>query len=98
MEFAVKSGNPEKQRTACLVLGIYESRRLTSSAEQLDAACGGALGNLWDRLAYGHVVDFLDFHAAGWHWPAFNVADSAIVVGVGLMLIDSLVGEKQRAP
>jgi len=39
---------------------------------------GGALGNLWDRLAYGHVVDFLDFHAAGWHWPAFNVADSAI--------------------
>ena len=49
MEFTVKSGNPEKQRTACLVLGIYESRRLTSSAEQLDAACGGALGNLLRR-------------------------------------------------
>jgi signal peptidase II len=59
---------------------------------------GGALGNLIDRLRYGQVVDFLDFHAAGWHWPAFNVADSAIVVGVGLMLIDSLIGEKRRAP
>ena len=39
---------------------------------------GGALGNLIDRLRFGQVVDFLDFHAAGWHWPAFNVADSAI--------------------
>ena len=43
---------------------------------------GGALGNLIDRFRYGQVVDFLDFHAAGWHWPAFNVADSAITVGV----------------
>ena len=49
MEFSVKSGNPEKQRTACLVLGIYESRRLTPSAEQLDAACGGYLGSLLRR-------------------------------------------------
>ena len=42
---------------------------------------GGALGNLIDRLRFGHVVDFLDFHAMGWHWPAFNVADSGITVG-----------------
>ena len=49
MEFAVKSGNPEKQRTACLVLGVYESRRLTAAAEQFDAACGGYLGNLLRR-------------------------------------------------
>ena len=49
MEFTVKSGNPEKQRTACLVLGVYESRRLTPAAEQLDAACSGALGNLLRR-------------------------------------------------
>ncbi len=49
MEFTVKSGNPEKQRTACLVLGVYESRRLTASAEQFDAACGGYLGNLLRR-------------------------------------------------
>src|SRR5574341_1524544 len=50
---------------------------------------GGAVGNLWDRLQWGHVVDFLDFHAAGWHWPAFNVADSAITVGAGLLIVES---------
>jgi len=50
---------------------------------------GGALGNLYDRLVYGHVVDFLDFHAAGWHWPAFNVADSAITVGAGILIVES---------
>ncbi len=50
---------------------------------------GGALGNLIDRISTGEVVDFLDFHYAGWHWPAFNVADSAIFVGVILLLIDS---------
>jgi signal peptidase II len=47
---------------------------------------GGALGNVIDRLRFGAVVDFLDFHLAGWHWPAFNVADSAITVGVLLLL------------
>ena len=52
---------------------------------------GGALGNLWDRLQWGHVVDFLDFHAAGWHWPAFNVADSGISVGAVLLILESFV-------
>ena len=47
---------------------------------------GGALGNVIDRIRYGAVVDFLDAHAAGWHWPAFNVADSAITVGVALLV------------
>ncbi len=56
---------------------------------------GGAIGNLIDRLRYGEVVDFLDFHVAGWHWPAFNVADSAISVGVvSLLIIFAL--EKKR--
>ena len=50
---------------------------------------GGALGNLWDRLALGHVVDFLDFHALGMHWPAFNVADSAITVGAAILILES---------
>jgi signal peptidase II len=59
---------------------------------------GGAIGNVIDRARWGAVFDFADFHLGQWHWPAFNVADSAIVVGVGLMLIDSLFGEKQRAP
>ena len=49
---------------------------------------GGALGNVIDRLRFGQVVDFLDLHAAGWHWPAFNVADSAITVGAALLILD----------
>jgi signal peptidase II len=52
---------------------------------------GGALGNVIDRLRFGAVTDFLDFHAAGWHWPAFNVADSAITVGVVLLLWQQLI-------
>jgi signal peptidase II len=50
---------------------------------------GGAIGNLYDRVTLGYVVDFLDFHVNGMHWPAFNVADSAISVGVALLLLDS---------
>ena len=52
---------------------------------------GGALGNLYDRLVYGQVVDFLDFHAAGWHWPAFNVADSAITLGAAILIVESFL-------
>ncbi len=59
---------------------------------------GGAIGNVIDRARWGAVFDFADFYVGQWHWPAFNVADSAIVLGVGLMLIDSLIGEKERAP
>ncbi|SOD40394.1 signal peptidase II [Nitrosovibrio sp. Nv4] len=55
----------------------------------LSLILGGALGNLWDRITMGHVVDFLDFHAGGYHWPAFNVADSAIFLGAMLMVVDS---------
>lgn len=51
---------------------------------------GGALGNVWDRLAYGHVVDFIDVHYGGWHWPAFNAADSAITVGAAILILDAL--------
>lgn len=51
---------------------------------------GGAIGNLIDRVLYGHVIDFLDFHVGTWHWPAFNVADMAIVGGAGLFILDEL--------
>ena len=53
---------------------------------------GGALGNVYDRLVHGAVVDFLHFHYAGWSWPAFNLADSAITVGVVMMLWGQLSG------
>lgn len=59
---------------------------------------GGAIGNVIDRARWGAVFDFADFHINHWHWPAFNVADAAIVIGVGMMLVDSLIGEKQRRP
>lgn len=54
----------------------------------LSLILGGAIGNLIDRLAYGHVIDFLDVHIAGWHWPAFNIADSAITIGAVLFVLD----------
>ncbi len=53
---------------------------------------GGALGNVYDRIVHGAVVDFLHFHYAGWSWPAFNLADSAITVGVVMMLWGQLFG------
>ena len=52
---------------------------------------GGAIGNLFDRLVHGSVVDVLDFYLRSYHWPAFNVADSAIVVGAGLLVLDMLL-------
>ena len=52
---------------------------------------GGALGNLWDRLAHGYVVDFISLHYGGWYFPAFNVADSAISVGAACLLLDSFL-------
>ena len=58
---------------------------------------GGALGNVVDRLRFGQVVDFLDFHAAGWHWPAFNVADSAITIGAALLILEGFVHRDKRA-
>ena len=57
---------------------------------------GGALGNAIDRLRFGQVVDFLDLHALGWHWPAFNVADSAITVGAVLIILEGFVRHEAR--
>jgi signal peptidase II len=58
---------------------------------------GGAIGNVIDRIALGYVVDFLDFHMAGWHWPAFNLADSAITAGAVLLVVDSFRPGARRA-
>lgn len=75
---------------ACLALGaiLYLYSKIPPNKPWLNGALamtfGGALGNLMDRVRYGEVVDFIDFHAGTLHWPAFNVADSAISVGVGI--------------
>ena len=70
------------------MLRRQHAQRLVSTA--LALVLGGALGNLWDRLTLGHVIDFVQLHASGYYWPAFNVADSAITVGVVLLVWDSL--------
>jgi len=55
---------------------------------------GGALGNLWDRLLYGHVIDFIDLYVNTWHWPVFNVADSMICIGAFMLIFDSIKSKK----
>lgn len=62
-------------------------RRDYNSAIGLTLVLGGAIGNVIDRLHYGHVIDFIDVYYRSWHWPAFNVADSAISVGAGILIL-----------
>jgi signal peptidase II len=79
---------------ALIVAGlVYWLRRVTSAllAVAIGLIIGGAVGNVVDRIRLGAVVDFLDFHIGSWHWPAFNLADSAICVGVAAMLLDGLL-------
>ena len=79
---------------AVILILFYHTRYLRSHrlvSVALGLVLGGALGNLIDRLYYGMVVDFLDVHVGPYHWPAFNVADSAISIGVGLMILDMLL-------
>ena len=57
---------------------------------------GGALGNVWDRITLGYVIDFLDFYVGQWHWPVFNVADSAITIGAVMLGIDALFFAKEK--
>ena len=66
-------------------------------AYAIGAIIGGAIGNVIDRLHAPGVIDFLDFHVAGWHWPAFNVADSGISVGVAVLLFDALFLEPHES-
>lgn len=55
----------------------------------LTLVLGGALGNVYDRISYGYVIDFIDWYVGSYHWPAFNIADAAICVGAGLLILDS---------
>jgi signal peptidase II len=67
----------------------------TLMAIALSMVLGGAIGNLIDRIAYGYVIDFLDAYYQAWHWPAFNIADSAICIGVAIMVLDGVGGERR---
>ena len=64
----------------------------------LGLLCGGIAGNLFDRLRLDYVTDYLDFHIGTWHWPAFNIADSAICIGVGIYLLGTLLISPSPAP
>ena len=83
-----------------LTVWLYRLKKHeTLLAVALSLVLGGAMGNLIDRVAYGYVIDFLDVYYQNWHWPAFNVADMAICLGVFLMLLESFgIGVKANKP
>jgi signal peptidase II len=89
---------------ALLVIGVLVVwlRRLTREQGRMALALalilGGAAGNLIDRLLYGHVIDFIDLYYGAWHWPTFNIADSAITLGATLLLLDAFMGRREAAP
>jgi signal peptidase II len=86
---------------ALLIAGLFSVWLLRAKgwvqAIALGMVIGGAIGNVIDRFRFGAVADFFDFHVMGWHYPAFNVADCGIVVGIALLLFDGIVLEPKRA-
>jgi signal peptidase II len=83
--------------SAWIVWLLYKQPQQTLFCAALSLVLAGALGNVIDRVQFGAVIDFLDFHAAGWHWPAFNVADSAISCGAALLVWDAFFPRKRSA-
>lgn len=103
--FGIFSDAPGWASIALIVFAILISTALaiwmwrvheTLLAVALALVIGGAVGNVIDRIRFGAVVDFLDFHVGGWHWPAFNIADSAITIGVILLILDSLKSKPEN--
>ena len=85
---------------AMIVVSILlwnQSRPFTMTGIALSLILGGAFGNLWDRVAAGRVVDFLDVYYRTYHWPVFNLADSAIVVGASLLVLEIVFGHSKSA-
>ncbi len=107
--FGLFADSPSEWKLAVLVMSSLvalvvvsallwkNSHVMSTTGFGLALILGGALGNLWDRLVAGHVVDFLDFYVGTYHWPAFNVADSAIVVGALLLMAEILFAKPQKA-
>jgi signal peptidase II len=84
---------------ALIVVGAMlwkNGHALNATGVGLSLVLGGAVGNLWDRLAARHVIDFLDFYVGTYHWPAFNIADSAIVAGAFLLVVDVLFAKNPQ--
>jgi len=77
---------------------FYIPPRHRLQAAGLALILGGALGNVWDRITLGYVVDFLDIYYQTWHWPAFNIADSAISVGAVLLIVDAILFSQKNPP
>jgi signal peptidase II len=75
------------------MLRSHHAQKLFAFA--LACILGGAIGNVIDRLLHGYVVDFLDFYVKGWHWPAFNIADSAIFIGAACLILDEILRVKR---
>jgi signal peptidase II len=106
--FSMLAGQPGWQRWFFVILALVIAalivawlwRMPTSAGHWLAAGlalvAGGAVGNVWDRLVQGYVVDFLQFHWAGWFFPAFNVADSAITVGAVMLILDSMFLQRRN--
>jgi signal peptidase II len=83
---------------AVLIALIRLGSRFSMTTIALALVLGGALGNLHDRIRYGSVVDFIEVHIFSYHWPDFNVADSSIVIGACLLLLDSLITHNAADP
>jgi signal peptidase II len=106
--FGLFSDSPSEWKVAMLILFSVAALAVVSAllwkngnamnatAIALSLVFGGALGNLWDRVVSGKVIDFLDFYVGSHHWPAFNIADSAIVVGALLLLSEIFLAPQEE--
>ena len=103
------SPNPQRVRWLLLAFSVLAAvavlvafwrmgRKLTATSLGLALILSGAIGNAYDRLRFGYVIDFLEVHIVHYHWPDFNVADSAIVVGGILLCLDALFAKEKTSP
>lgn len=79
-----------------LIIYVIQKEKDTFSRVALAIVLGGAIGNIWDRIQYGFVIDFLDFHWERYHFPAFNLADSFICIGIGLLMIKMFIKKEKK--
>jgi signal peptidase II len=105
--FSLLADAPGWQRGVFIAIGVIASGVIVVLLKRhasdwrfclaLSLIMGGAIGNVWDRAVLGHVIDFIQLHAGGYYWPAFNAADSAICCGAGLLIWDAIPGSRQKA-